>query len=60
MPEEETFEEAIVSMLNQGRFHECMVTVKMEFDSDNLLRNHNYLVDIARKHDIPLDKAMGK
>lgn len=59
MPEE-TFEESIVAMLKQGRFRECVIACKYEFDCDNAIRNHNWVVDVANKHGIALDKAMGK
>ena len=55
MPEEETFEEMIVAMLKQGRFNECVKACRYEFDSDNILRNHNWVVDVANKHGIDLN-----
>ena len=60
MPEEETFEESIVAMLKQGRFRECVIACKYEFDSDNAIRNHNWVVDVAERHNIKLQFKNGK
>ena len=55
MPKEETFEDSIVALLKEGRFREAVIACRYEFDSDNTIRNHNWVVDVANKHGINLN-----